>query len=132
MTIARLIAGASATLRRRIAAKVTRLPGRGACHRWTGATSRKRDGARRPVIRVGGRGSRTVLVTRVVLALFDRVPLVERDAVRLESGHKCHHFWCVNPRHLEWQTRIENEHAKQEFDDYCDFSVDELAAEEAA
>jgi hypothetical protein len=131
---ARLIAGATSTLRQRIFAKIVRLPGRNACWQWTGGTARKRDGAKRPKIQVGGRGSRTILVARVLLCLRDGVPLAERDAAKLEAGHVCHRHWCVNPRHLEWQTRIENEHAKQEYDDYCDFAqtVDELAEEEAA
>lgn len=126
-----LIAGATSTLRRRIRAKTLR-GRRNECWGWTGGTARKRDGARRPKIQVGGRGSRTILVARVLLALKDRVPLTLRAG--LEAGHRCHHFWCVNPRHLQWQTRIENEHAKQEYDDYCDFAaaVDELAADTAA
>lgn len=90
--------------------------------------SRKRDGALRPVIRVGGRGSPIVHVARVLLALRDRVPLWQRTG--LEAGHRCHRFWCVNPRHLEWQTSSENEAAKQEFDSYEEFAtaVDALTA----
>ena len=134
MTLAELIPGATSTLRRRIAAKILRPDGRHGCWRWTGGTARKRDGAERPKVRVGGRGSRTILVARVLLVLRDRVPLWRREADKLEAGHSCNHFWCVNPRHLVWQTRVENENAKHEFDDYCDFAaaVDELAALEAS
>jgi len=133
MTTAELIPGATGSLRRRIYAKIIR-PSRRACWRWTGATARKRDGAKRPKVRAGGRGSRTILVARVLLALRDRVPLWRRELERLEAGHTCHNYWCVNPRHLQWQTRIENEQAKQEFDAYTDFAaaVDELAAQEAS
>lgn len=57
----------------------------------------------------------------------------ERDAAKLEAGHTCHHYWCVNERHLTWQTRVENEESKQEFDDYSDFAaaVDALSADQA-
>jgi hypothetical protein len=128
---AQLIVGATPSLRRRIYAKIVR-PSRRACWRWTGATARKRDGAKRPQVRVGGRGSRVIVVARVLLSLRDRIPLIDRYG--LEAGHTCHHYWCVNPRHLEWQTRVQNEEAKQEFDDYCDFAqaVDDLASEAAA
>jgi hypothetical protein len=131
MRVAQLIVGATSTLRRRMRAKTVR-PSRRGCWSWTGATSKKRDGARRPAIQVGGRGSRVVLVARLALALKDGVPLERR--VGVEAGHRCHQHWCVNPAHLEWQTRGENEDAKQEYDDYCDFAgtVDELAAAESA
>jgi len=130
MRVQQLIVGATGTLRARIRAKQVRA-GRDACWSWTGATAQKRDGAKRPKIRVGGRGSRVVLVARLLLCLRDRVPLAERDAAKLEAGHTCDRFWCVNPRHLLWQTRIENEEAKHEYNDYQDFAreVDDLAAE---
>jgi hypothetical protein len=133
MRIGQLICGATSTLRKRIASKTIR-NGRNGCWRWTGGTAQKRDGSKRPKIQVGGRGSRTVTVARLLLALRDRVPLVLRDDAKLEAGHTCHHFWCVNPRHLEWQTRTENEHAKQEFNDYEDFArdVEDLAAAQEA
>lgn len=130
MRLADLIPGASVTLPARITVKVVELcAGACGCHAWTGATAQKRDGVRRPKVRVGGRGSRVVLVARLVLVLKDRVPLWRRELERLEAGHTCGHFWCVNPEHLTWQTRIENEREKQERDDYEDFAaaVDELA-----
>lgn len=128
-----LIIGATSTLRARIRSKTVRGTRR-QCWHWIGATARKRDGARRPKIQVGGRGSRTVLIARLLLCLRDSVPLAERDAAKLEAGHTCHHFWCVNPWHLVWQTRHENEEAKHEYDDYNEFAdaVDELAQTEAA
>jgi hypothetical protein len=132
MKIAELIPGASGSLRRRIRAKVVKPHGRSGCWLWTGAKSKKRDGALRPVIRAGGKGSRLLLVARVVLALKDRVSLTLRAG--LEAGHICHNHGCVNPRHLMWQTRLENEEAKHEYDAYCDFAaaVDDLAEQEAA
>jgi len=109
-----LIDGATSTLRARIRAKTVR-PGRGywfdrrACWAWTGATKTKRGGVR-PAVQIGRRGSRVVTVARLLLCLQDGVPLAERSG--LEAGHTCHHYWCVNPRHLEWQTRLENEREK--------------------
>jgi hypothetical protein len=130
MRTVNLILGATSTLRRRIRAKTERA-GRNACWRWTGATARKRDGAKRPKIQIGGVGSRVVTVARLLLCLRDGVRLAERDAAKLEAGHSCYNFWCVNPRHLTWQTRIENENAKHEYDSFEDFAreVDELAAQ---
>lgn len=129
MTIAELIPGATETLPRRILAKVVKLDC--GCWGWTGATSRKRDGAKRPKIQVGGVGSRVVVVARLALVLKDGVSLLARDYAKLEAGHTCHNYWCVNPDHLEWQTRVENERAKRDRDSYSEFSaaVDDLAAE---
>lgn len=129
MRVSDLIPGASSSLRRRLRAKVLKPHGRSGCWLWTGAKSKKRDGALRPVIRVGGKGSRVVLVARIVLVLKDRVCLIARDYALLEAGHLCHNHGCVNPRHLMWQTRIENEHAKAEHRAYTAFAaaVDELA-----
>lgn len=115
-----LIAGATSTLRARIAARTVREGGKMGCWRWTGGTSRKRDGARRGKVQVGGRGTRVITVARVLLVLKDRVPLVERDSARLEAGHRCGHFWCVNPRHLHWIDRSGNEAEKHEFDEEFD------------
>ena len=78
-------------------------------------------------MRAGGKGSRWLTVARVLLTLRDRVPLDLRDG--LEAGHECHHAWCVNVRHLRWQTHSENLLHRRERDDYERFSnaVDELA-----
>lgn len=108
-----LIHGATATLPARLASKMqARDDG---CIAWTGATALKRDGVRRPTIQVGGRGSLVTHVARIVLVLSDGVPLIERLNKGLEAGHKCGHYWCVNPEHLIWQTRTENEASKRGF-----------------
>jgi hypothetical protein len=115
-----LIQGATSTLRRRVWSKIVK-GRRNQCWTWRGSVSLKRGGARRPKIQAGGRGSRSILVARILLVFADRVPLDQRDG--FEAGHKCGNFWCVNWRHLEWVSRIENEEAKQEYDE----SIDDLA-----
>jgi hypothetical protein len=117
MSRTELIAGATPTLRARLWAKIVKRKRR-QCWTWRGATCRKRGGARRPKLQVGGRGSRTIVVARILLAFKDRVPLEQRAG--LEAGHRCGHFWCVNPHHLEWVGRAENEEAKGEFDEAID------------
>jgi hypothetical protein len=129
-----LIPGATSTLRKRVWAQIVRGKRR-ECWRWVGILGgRGTRGGRRPRIRVGGRGSRIVHVTRILLALKDGVPLQERTDAGLEAGHirECNHYWCVNPAHLEWQTRSENEQQKHDRDEYDDFAndVDLLACEE--
>lgn len=126
-----LIPGATSTLRRRIYTKIIRGK-RNECWRWSGKTVRKRGGVR-AAIQVGGRGSRTISVTRLLLVLRDRVPLPERESDGLEGGHRCAHYWCVNQRHLCWQTRGENEAAKAEYDAFEDFSeaIDTVIAQVA-
>jgi hypothetical protein len=121
-----VIPGATSTLRRRLYAKVLRTR-RHECWRWSGKHAKKRDGALRPAIMVGRRGSRTMTVARVLLALRDRVSLDLRT--ELEAGHTCGHHWCINVRHLVWQTRWENEAMKSEHRRWREFSqaVDELA-----
>lgn len=61
---AQQIGEGSPTLRARVAAR-TRVLETG-CHEWTGAYSLKRRGSR-PVVHLGGRGTRVVLVARLVL-----------------------------------------------------------------
>ncbi len=129
-TDAEVIPGSNGTLRARIRAK-TRRRHRDACWEWTGQY-RQHRGAKRPYIVVGGRGSKKITVARVVLALFDRVPLSVRVEEGAEAGHQCHHAWCVNRRHLRWVSREVNEEQKEEFDDEFDrFSaaIDERAAQ---
>jgi hypothetical protein len=125
-----VIAGATSTLRRRL---FDRIIGRGkdVCWIWTGGFARKRR-SRRPKVQVGGRGSRTISVARVILALRDRVPLIERDRDKLEAGHTCHNEECVNWWHLDWQTREENECAKRDRDAFERFTdeFDRIIAEE--
>lgn len=82
-----------------------------ACWVWTGALSKKRHG-HRPAIRVAGRGSRMVNPARVVCEWYHGpAPTPEH-----EVGHTCptgENALCVNPRHVQWMTRYENEHHKR-------------------
>lgn len=103
-----VIPGATPTLRRRISAKTIRST-RSKCWTWSGTFRKHRTGTR-PCIHIGGRGSGNKTVARILLALRDRVCLAER--AELEAGHLCGNHWCVNPRHLVWQTRSENERMK--------------------
>lgn len=116
-TVTDLIPDATSTLRKRVGSKIVKSK-RDQCWQWRGSTSVKRGGARRPKIQVGARGSRTVLVARVLLVLADKVPLHER--IGQEAGHKCGRFWCVNWRHLEWVDRATNEDQKNEYDESID------------
>lgn len=98
------------TLRHRVLSKIVVDPKSG-CHEWAGAYSLKRRG-RRPVIRLGGKGSRVVLVARLVLEWKAGPP----PSSLHEAGHTCplgENSKCVNEDHLQWQTRTENEHQKQ-------------------
>lgn len=102
----------------RWAAKVDMSGGLDACWPWRGAKSHKRRG-KRGVIQVGGRGSRVVSAARVALALVADGDYDKRDAhgQLLEVLHACgnggNHIDCVNPRHLRWGTRTENEQDKR-------------------
>lgn len=81
------------------------------CYGWTGARSLKRRGTYRPVIQVGGRGSKIELAYRLVCAWYQG-PAPEG----CEAGHTCpggENPMCCNPRHLVWMTRVENERYKQ-------------------
>lgn len=86
--------------------------------------ARKRGGARRPKIQIGGRGSRVLTVARILLVIRDRVSILEREREKLEAGHTCGNYWCVNVRHLIWQTRSENESMKAEHRAYAEFADD--------
>lgn len=100
----------SRTLLGRIVAKLVEDPVTG-CWNWTGAFSLKRRGMR-PVIQLGGRGTRVVLVARLLLTWYAGPPPTDQH----EAGHTCPHgenSRCVNPGHLAWQTRIENEQQKK-------------------
>jgi hypothetical protein len=100
----------SPTLLGRIVAKLVEDPVTG-CWNWTGAFSLKNRG-KRPVIQLGGRGTRVVLVARLLLTWYAGPPPTDQH----EAGHTCPHgenSRCVNPGHLAWQTRTENEQQKK-------------------
>lgn len=83
------------------------------CWLWTGAYSLKNRGER-PVIQLGGRGTRVVLVTRLLLTWYSGPPPTDQH----EAGHTCPHgenSRCVNPGHLAWMTRQENEDHKRSY-----------------
>lgn len=106
------IDGESPTLWERVCAKIEVDPVTG-CWNWTGAYSRKRNGMR-PVIQVGGRGTRVVLVARLILTWYAGPPPSDTH----EAGHTCPHgenSRCIRPMHLRWQTRLENEHQKRSY-----------------
>ena len=82
------------------------------CWLWRGACSHKRRGQRRPVIQLGGRGSKIVLVARLVCEWYHG----PAPTFLHEAGHTCptgENSLCVNPDHLQWMTREENEQHKQ-------------------
>ena len=87
-----------------------------ACWRWTGAKSLKRNG-KRGVIRVGGRQGRIVSAARVGLLLHVGLGFAAAQHWTLEVCHNCGkgggRVDCVNPKHLRFGTRVENEHDKR-------------------
>lgn len=87
-----------------------------ACWRWTGAKSLKRNG-KRGVIRVGGRQGRIVSAARVGLLLHIGLGFAAAPYWTLEVCHNCGkgsgRVDCVNPKHLRFGTRVENEHDKR-------------------
>lgn len=95
----------------RLWAKVDGTGGPGACWPWTGALSKKRRGYR-PNMQIGGRRSPNVNPAHLVCAAF-RGP---KPTPEHEVGHTCpegENPRCVNPRHLRWMTRRENERSKR-------------------
>lgn len=81
------------------------------CMIWTGAFSKKRNG-KRPVIQEGGRGSKVLIVARYMCELRHGPP----PSMFHEAGHTCprgEREDCVNPQHLMWMTRLENECYKE-------------------
>ena len=76
------------------------------CLEWQGARSTKRD-TRRPIMRIG---KRVVSVARVVCEMY------HGSAQGREAGHTCpagENALCVNPEHLQWMSREENEQYKR-------------------
>jgi hypothetical protein len=101
------------TLWDRVAAKIRFPDDLDACWEWTAALSQKRRG-RRPVIQVGGRGTPVVIVARLICEWYYGPPPEPRS----EAGHTCpegENPICVNPRHLRWMSRLENEHHKKTY-----------------
>jgi hypothetical protein len=80
------------------------------CWIWTGGTARKRHGIRRPKMHYGIRRRNTISPARFILSICDGVPLADREGY--EACHGCRDELCVNPRHLRWGTRGENESEK--------------------
>lgn len=98
----------------KVSAKDRRKPT--ACWRWVGAKSLKRNG-KRGVIRVGGRAGRIVSAARVGLLLRTGQGFADSQLWTLEVLHSCGNGGgrvdCVNPKHLRFGTRIENEQDKR-------------------
>ncbi len=104
---------ASSTLWDRLWAKVTFPEDPHDCWLWTGAKSKKRRGQRRPAIQIGGRKTPVVNAARLVCEWLHGPPPNEL----YEAGHTCpegENDLCVNPLHLQWMTRVENEQFKQQ------------------
>lgn len=79
------------------------------CHLWTGAVSTTRRG-HRPIMCLRSIG-RVVRAARLVLEWKEGPP----PSPLHEAGHTCpkgEHELCVNPDHLTWMTREENEQWK--------------------
>lgn len=80
------------------------------CHLWTGAKATTRRGFR-PIMRLRVIG-RVIRVARLVLEWKEGPP----PSPLHEAGHTCPHGeqeLCVNPNHLTWMTREENEQWKR-------------------
>lgn len=100
----------------RICAKILFPEDLEACFGWSGAKSTKRRGQRRPIIREAGTGSRVLSVARWICEMYQGPPPSRAH----EAGHTCpgsEREDCVNPRHLRWMTRVENEQWKHSYDD---------------
>lgn len=84
------------------------------CWRWTGKKTSARGGAAYPRITMrvpGYKTPRNLLATRVSLEVF-----VESPPAGAEAAHDpelCPYTDCVNPGHLRWASREENEADKR-------------------
>jgi hypothetical protein len=94
----------------RFMAKARQDPGHPGCWAWAGATTAGRVRTTRyGYIQVGPRGSAVARVHRLMLIWTKGEPLIPG----LEARHLCGYSLCVNPVHLEWGTRRENEQDKR-------------------
>lgn len=78
-----------------------------ACWEWRGAIDRSRNGSRYGKIRAPPPSQKTLRAHRVVCEFYHGPPPTPAH----EAGHICPEYensLCVNPRHVEWQTREEN------------------------
>lgn len=103
----------NSTIWKRITDKI-KIDRESGCHIWIGAYSKKRNG-KRPVIRLGGRGSPIVNVARFLLIQSTGI----EPPKEIECGHICpngENHKCVNVEHLKWMTRQENENYKKRHD----------------
>jgi hypothetical protein len=98
----------------RVWTKVT-IGARHECWNWTGAYASKRKRGdwqmRRPSVRIGGRKTHATNPARLICEWFHGAP----PSPVHEAGHTCpqgENECCVNPDHLKWMTREENERYK--------------------
>lgn len=81
------------------------------CWIWIGSKFNRRNGGQTGQIREAGRGTPRLRAHRVSLVWSQGPAPLDRP----EAGHICpggSNSLCVNPRHLTWQSREENERWK--------------------
>ena len=87
------------------------------CWRWQGvktSTKRMRTGGQYPLISIRVKGYRTpraMIATRVSLEVFVGPPAPGQEAAH--DPERCPYTDCVNPTHLRWASRTENEADKR-------------------
>lgn len=85
------------------------------CWLWVGGKTRRRNSSGwKGKIAEGGKRGKTLNAARVALELCVGPP----PSPAHEAGHTCPDYensLCVNPGHLEWQTRVENERQKSKY-----------------
>jgi len=112
---------ATDTLRERILSKIV-MPGPATpCATWVGGynvdgrRTRGHTPKRRPVVRLGGRGTTMVYVAPVLLTLAEGPPDGRVACHRCPTGTPADRTYrCVDLDHLRWGTRAENEADKRE------------------